>query len=78
MLCALAFARLAPSIRWDAERIGVVGVTPFNFKTPTQDVVEEEPGPHYHTKPKPGDGNIQVSKRLNMFESDLKDFGYTE
>ena len=45
-LRAGAIVRLVPSIRWDAEKVGVINVTPFDFKTRTQDVIEKDPEPH--------------------------------
>ena len=66
-----------PSIRWDAERIGVINVNPFDFKTRKQDTIEEDPDPHTHPEPIPGDGD-KSAKRLKIFDSDLKTFGFTD
>ena len=48
------------------------------YKSHHQDVIEEDPEPHSHPEPKPGDDAIRISKRVRIFDSDLKDFGYTE
>ena len=78
MVCAPAIIRLVPSIRWDAEKVGVINVTPLDFKTHTQDVIEEDPEPHSHAEPNPDDGATRAPKRLKIFDSDLKNVGYTE
>ena len=78
VVCARATVRLVPSIRWDAEKVGVINVTPFDFTTRTQDVIEEDPEPHSHPGRSPDEGATRRSKRLKIFDSDLKDFGYTE
>ena len=72
VVCARAIVKLVPSIRWDAEKVGVINVTHFDFKTRTQDVIEENPEPHDHPEPSPDDGATRASKRLKIFDSDPK------
>ena len=62
LVCAQAIMRLVPRILWDAQIDGVVNVAPFDFKTPTQDVTEEDPEPHSHPEPSPENGAIRISK----------------
>ena len=59
VVCARAIVRLVPSIRWDAGKVGVINVTPFDFETRAQDVIEEDPEPHSHPEPSPDDGAIK-------------------
>ena len=78
VICTRAIVRLVPSIRWDVEKVGVINVTPFDFKTRTQDVIDQDPEPHSHPEPSPDEGATRVSKKLKIFDSDCDDFGYTE
>ena len=78
VVCAQAIVRQVPSIRWDAGKAGIIYVTPFDFKTRTQDMIEQDPEPDSHPDPNTDDGAIRVSKRLKIFDSDLKDVGYSQ
>ena len=62
VVCARAIVGLVPSIRWDADKVGIINVTPFDFKTHTQDVIEEDPQQHSHPVPSPDEGATRVSK----------------
>ena len=64
VVCAQSIVRLVSSIRWDAEKVGVINVTPFDFNFCTQDVIEEDPEPHSHPEPSPDDGAIRISNIL--------------
>ena len=66
--------RLVPSIRWDADKVEIIHVTPFDYKYRHQDVIEEDPDPHSHPEPEPVDDTIKISKRVNIFDSDFKHF----
>ena len=73
VVCTRAIVRLVPSIRWDADKVGMIHVTPFDYKSRHQDVIEEDPDPHSQPEPKPDDDAINISKRVNIFASDLTD-----
>ena len=78
VVCARAIVRLIPEIRWDADRIGIVRITPFEFKTKAQDTIEEDPDPHAHPEPKPDDADPRTMRRVKIYDKDLIRFGYTE
>jgi hypothetical protein len=78
VVCARAIVRLTPETRWDADRIGSIRITPFEFKTKNQDVVEEDPDPHSHPEPKLADADPRAPRRLKIYDKDLTKFGYTE
>ena len=78
VVCARAIVRLVPSIRWDADKVGIIHVTPFDYKSRHQDVIEEDHDPHSHPEPKPDDDAIGIQRRVKIFDSDLKTFGYTD
>ena len=77
-VCERAILRLVPSIRWDADKVGVIHVTPFDYKSRHQDVIEEDPDRHSHPEPKPEYDAIEISKKVKILDSDLKHVGYTE
>ena len=77
-VCARAILPLVPSIKWHADKVGIIHVSPFDYKSRHQDLIEEDPDPHSHPEPKPEDDAIKISMRLKIFDSDLKDVGYTE
>lgn len=70
--------KLVPSVRWNMDLIAAIKVTPFDFKSRNQDIIEEDPEPHSQPEPKPPLADDRPSKRLKIFESDLKTFGHTE
>ena len=78
VVCARAIVRLVLSLRWDAEKIRAIRITPFDFKTRNQDAIEEDPDPHAHPEPKPVDAEGKMSKRLKIFDNGIQKFGYTE
>ena len=78
VVCARAIVRLVPGLRWDPDKIGAISITPFDFKTRGHDKIEEDPDPHSHPEPKPMDSEVTVSRRLKIFDSDVKKFGYTD
>ena len=78
VVCARAIVRLVPGLRWDVDKIDSIRITPFDFKTRNQDTIEEDPDPHNHPEPKPSDAEPAVSRRLKIFDSDIKRFGYTD
>ena len=78
VVCARAIVRLIPEIRWDADRIGAIRITPFEFKTKAQDTIEEDPDPHAHPEPKPADADPRSMRRVKIYDKDLVRFGYTE
>ena len=59
--------RAWPVLKWDAEKVGFVNVTPFDFKTCTQYVVRENPEPHANPEPSPDEVATRISKRLKIF-----------
>ena len=73
VVCARAIVRLVPSIRWDADNVGIIHVGPFDYKSRHQDVIEEDPDPHSHPEPTPEDDAIIISKKVKIVDSDLKD-----
>ena len=77
VVCARAIVRLIPETRWDADRIGAIRITPFEFKTKAQDIVEEDPDPHSHPEPKSSDADPRAPRRLKIYDKDLGTFGYT-
>ena len=78
VVCARAIVRLVPEVRWDAEKVSAIRITPFEFKTRAQDVIEEDPDPHNHSEPKVTDGDKKSMRRLKLYDKDLAGFGYTE
>ena len=78
VVCARASVRLVLGLRWDAEKIGAIRITPFDFKTRNQDAIEEDPDPHAHPEPKPVDAEAKMSKRLKISDNDIRKSGYTE
>ena len=64
VVCARAIVRLIPETRWDADRIGSIRITPFDFKTTALDIVEEDPDPYAHPEPKSPDADPKTSRRL--------------
>ena len=69
LVCARAIVRLVPSIRWDADKEGIIHVTPFHYKSRHHDVIEENPDPHSHTGPKPEDDATNISKRIKILQA---------
>ena len=78
VVCARAIVRLVPSVRWNMDLIAALKVTPFDFKSKTQDLIEEDPEPHSHPDPQPPKEGQRAPKRLRIYETDLKNFGYTD
>ena len=78
VVCARAIVRLVPSVRWDMSRIAAITVSPFEFKSKNQDLIETDAEPHTHPEPKPSELDDKISRRLKIFDADLKTFGYTE
>ena len=78
VICARAIVRVVPSIRWDADKVGLISITPHTFKTKNMDVIEEDSDPHSHPEPQPSDAEARSPRRLKIFDSDLRTFGYTE
>lgn len=78
VVCARAIVRLVPEVRWDGDKVTAIRITPFEFKTRHQDAIEEDPEPHAHPDPRPSDAESRIPKRLKLFDSDLKQFGFSE
>ena len=78
VVCARAIVRLIPETRWDADKIGSIRITPFDFRTKTQDTIEEDPDPHAHPEPKSSDAEPRPTRRLKIYDKDLSRFGYTD
>ena len=78
VVCARAIVRLVPSVRWNMDLIAKLSVTPFEYKSRNQDVIEEDPDPHNHPEPAPAEKPQRPPKRLKIYDADIKRFGYTE
>ena len=78
VVCARAIVRMIPETRWDADRIGAIRITPFDFKTKAQDIIEADPDPHAHPEPKSSDADPTSKRRVKIYDQDLVRFGYTE
>ena len=78
VVCARAIVRLVESVRWDMSKISAITVTPFDFKSRNQDIIEEDPDPHAHPEPQPVDTEAKAQARLKIFDTDLRLYGYTE
>ena len=77
VVCARAIVRVVPSVRWDMDRIAAISTTPFDYKSKNLDVIEEDADPHSHPEPKPSEDNEVSTRRLKIFDADVKKFGYT-
>ena len=60
IVTARAIVRLVPSLRWSAEKLGVISGVPMDNKTKEFDVIEEEAAPIHN----PRQLKIQRSKKL--------------
>ena len=78
VICARAIVRLVPSVRWNMDIIAAIKVNPLEFRAGHMDSIEEDPDPHAHPEPKPMKQDGKAPKRLKIFDSDIKNFGYTE
>ena len=79
VVCARAMVRVVPAIRWDADRVANIHVSPLGFKNNSQDRIEEEAEPHVHPVPDADveDANRQ-SRRVPIFDADVKKYGFTD
>ena len=64
VVCARAIVRLVPSVRWDMSRIAAITVSPFEFKSKNQDLIETDAEPHTHPEAKPSELDDKISRRL--------------
>ena len=79
VVCARAMVRVIPGVRWDADRVAKIHVSPMNFKTSSQDRIEEEAEPHTHPEPTAdGEDQTRQSRRLRILDADVKQYGYTD
>ena len=78
IVTARAIVRLVPSLRWSAEKLGVISGVPMDYKTKEFDVIEEEAAPHTHPEATE-DAEVEEasSRRLRVTVEHLKDHGYT-
>jgi hypothetical protein len=60
------------------DMIAALKVTPFDFKSKAQDLIEEDPEPHSHPDPQPPKESQRSPKRLRIYDADLKNLGYTD
>ena len=78
IVTARAIVRLAPSLRWSNEKVGLVTGVPMDFKTKDFDVIEEDAAPHNHPEvvedPEVDD---VASRRLRIGMEHLREYGFT-
>ena len=79
VVCAGAVVRVTPSIRWCADMISKINVSPLTFKTGTMDKIEEYADPHSHPDSAPD--TVEVSRqarRVQILDADVRRYGFTD
>ena len=79
VVCARAMVRVVSSIRWSADMISKIHISPLTFKTGTMDKIEEHVDPHTHPDPNPDSVEVvQQSRRLRILDADVRRYGFTD
>lgn len=79
IVTARAVARLVPSMRWDAGKVGAIAGVPMDYRTKDYDVIEEDAAPHSHPEPVEDPETEEIERRrLRITFEHLKTHGYTQ
>ena len=75
---ARAIIRVVPSVRWDADAISQLHVTPTREQTDFQDLIEQSHQPHLREQDARAEDDAELRRRLKIYDQDVLDHGFTE